>query len=262
MALFNDGPINQQQDLADYENGILDIANQEQIDLDGKSALAQREIAAQLLTLLLRQETRSPYTNWIDPQDLLRRRTGVSDVVVTSALQQWHAMRTLAAVYRDAYNNQINDRYLKKWQEYQDLEREAKAQFYATGVGLSGYWLPAPAAPSLTFEPGAGAGAQYFVATTWVNQAGQESAPSPQSQLSTAPGTQLAVTAAPAAPPYATFWNAYVGPAPTALALQNPTPLALGVTWIVPATLQTGVPPGSGQTPDWYVTDDHVMPRG
>lgn len=262
MALFNDGPINQQQDLANYENGILDLANNEQIDLDGKIALAQREIGTQILSLLLRQETRSPYTNWIDPQDILRRQIGVSDVVVTDPLQQWHAMRTLASVYRDAYNTQINDRYLKKWQEYQDLEQKAKGMLYQIGVGLSGYWLPMPAAPGLTFQPGTGASAQYFVQVTWVNQSAQESAPSQQSQISAPPGTQLAVTAPSAPPQYATGWNVYVGTAQAALSLQNPAPLALGVSWGMPGALVGGQSPGTGQTPDWYVTDDHVIPRG
>ncbi|HVT95401.1 MAG TPA: hypothetical protein VHD76_21295 [Bryobacteraceae bacterium] len=262
MALFNDGLINQQQDLANYENGILDVASAEQIDLDGKSALAQSEIGLQILALLLRRETRSPLLTWNCGQDTTRRQTGVNDVVVTDGLRQWHAMRTLAAVYRDAYNNQLNDRYMKKWQEYLKLEQDARDLLYETGIGLSTFWLPSPAAPVLTFVPGSGVSAQYFVQVTWVNQTGQESAPSQQSQLNTAPGTQLVITAPGNAPQYATGWNAYAGTSPGSMSLQNSTPLTLGAAWTMPGNLVTGQPSGAGQTPDRYVTDDHVLPRG
>ncbi len=168
MPLFNDGPINQDQDLANYENGILSMAAQEQIDLGGKIKLAQQDIGRQLLTVLLKQETRSPFTNWIDPQDMLRRQIGMGDVVVTDPLQQWHAMRTLSMVYRDAYSNQLNDRYEKKWQEYQALEQGAKELLYVIGVGVVGYPLPAPAAPALTFQPGTGPGGMFWAQVTWV----------------------------------------------------------------------------------------------
>lgn len=262
MALFNDGLINQQQDLANYENGILDVASAEQIDLDGKSTLAQGEIGLQILALLLRWETRNPNVTWNGGQDMARRQTGVSDVVVTDGLRQWHAMRTLAAVYRDAYNNQLNDRYMKKWQEYLELEKDARALLYGTGIGLSTFWLPSPAAPVLTFVPGTGASAQYFVQVTWVNQTGQESAPSQQSQLNTAPGTQLVIAAAENAPQYATGWNVYAGTSQGSISLQNSTLLTLGATWMMPGGLVAGQAPGAGQTPDWYVTNDHVLPRG
>lgn len=263
MALFTDGPINQDQDLATYENGILSIAAEEQIDLQGKINLAQGEIGTRLLALLLRQETRSPFTNWIDPQDMLRRQIGMGDVVVTDPLKQWHVLRTLALVYRDAYNNQLNDRYQKKWQEYAELEQDAKEMLYLIGVGLVGYPLPAPGAPAVSFQPGVGAGAQYFAQTTWVNQLGQESAPSIPVAVTTTPGTQILVAAA-AAPKYATGWNVYVGAAPGAGTLQNTAPVAIGQSWTpVNGVLgTTGPVPGAGQTPDYYVTNDRVLPRG
>ena len=45
MALFTDGPINLVIDLQNYENAILTVANTEQIDLAGKGALAQGDMA-------------------------------------------------------------------------------------------------------------------------------------------------------------------------------------------------------------------------
>ncbi len=263
MALFTDGPISQDQDLANYENGILNIAGEEQIDLQGKIALAQDEIGTRLLALLLRQETRSPFTNWIDPQDMLRRQIGMGDVVVTDPLKQWHVLRTLALVYRDAYNNQLNDRYQKKWQEYAQLEQDAKEMLYLIGVGLVGYPLPVPGAPAVSFQPGTGAGAQYFTQTTWVNQLGQESAASVPVPVTTTPGTQILVTPA-AAPQWATGWNVYVGTAPGASTLQNSAPNATGASWtpVGGVLATTGRLPGSGQVPDYYVSNDRVLPRG
>lgn len=262
MSLFNDGPINQDQDLAKYENGILALAAQEQIDLAGKINLAQQDIGRQLLSLLLKQETRSPFTNWIDPQDTLRRQIGMGDVVVTDPLQQWHAMRTMSMAYRDAYNNQLNDRYQKKWQEYQALEREAKDLLYVIGVGLVGYPLPAPAPPTLTFQPGTGPGGAFWAQVTWLNQLNQESAPGPAATIAITPGTELVATA-PAAPQFATGWNVYTGTLPTATVLQNATPNALGAVWTMAAGgLVAGNPPGTGQVPDYYVMDTHVSPRG
>lgn len=263
MALFNDGPINQQEDLANYENEILTLANTEQIDLDAKIALAQREIATRLLAVLLKQESRSLFSNWIDPQDMLRRRRGVSDVVVTDPLQQWHAMRTLAAVYRDAYNNQLNDRYRTKWQEYEQLGAEARQLLFDLGIGLASYWLPTPAPPIVTTTNGPGISAEYAVQVTWVNQNGQESAPSPPVTYSTQPGMQLVVTAPPLPPQYATGWNVYAGILPGGVTLQNSQSTALGTAWTMPSSgLAVGPPAGTGQLPDRYVVDLHVMPRG
>ena len=39
--------------------------------------------------------------------------------MVTRQLKRWHAVHTLEIVYRDAFNNQLNDRYQPKFLEYQ-----------------------------------------------------------------------------------------------------------------------------------------------
>ncbi len=262
MPLFTDGPISGDSDLAQYENGILALANEEQIDLIGKSALAQTEIGTRLLALLLRQETRSPFTNWIDPQDMLRRQIGMGDVVVTDPLKQWHVLKTLGLVYRDAYNNQLNDRYQKKWQEYSVLEQNAKEMLYLIGVGLAGYPLPAPGAPGLAEQPGGGPGGAYLFQTTWVNQLGQESAPGGLATVVTTPGVAITVTPT-AAPRFAAGWNVYAGSEPDGLGLQNAAPVALGQAWTMPiGGLASGRAAGTGQAPDYYVMNDRVLPRG
>jgi hypothetical protein len=262
MALFTDGPISLDTDLVQYENGILALAAEEQIDLTGKMALAQTEIGTRLLALLLRQETRSPFTNWIDPQDMLRREIGMGDVVVTDPLKQWHVLKTLALVYRDAYNNQLNDRYQKKWQEYSTLEQNAKEMVYLIGVGVVGYPLPVPGMPAVAEQPGTGPGGTFFFQTTWVNQLGQESTAGLLATAVTAPGVQITVTPTPA-PKFATGWNVYAGNGPQVCTLQNAAPRGLSEGWTAPGSgLVTGRAPGKGQTPDYYVMNDRVLPRG
>ena len=51
-------------------------------------------------------------------------------------MKRWHALHTLAIFYRDAYNNQLNDRYLAKWNEYLLLARGAQDVTTQYGIGL------------------------------------------------------------------------------------------------------------------------------
>jgi len=101
MALFTDGQLNAIIDLQNYENRILDVANAEGIDLAGKIALAQDDVAQELLMFLLK---RLPFAEspWL-ALPAVRQKIGVSDVVVTDPLRHWHAHKTLAFVYRDAF---------------------------------------------------------------------------------------------------------------------------------------------------------------
>src|SRR5258708_25146659 len=129
MPLFNDGPINNEQDLQNYETAVLNVAGVEEIDLGTKLVLAQDEIGTDLLAFLLRRGTVNAQPGWIGQSSMLRRKIGTGDIVVTPPLKRSHALLTLARVYRDAYNNQLNDRYKGKWQAYeQDAEVAEKKE--------------------------------------------------------------------------------------------------------------------------------------
>src|SRR5580692_4230156 len=172
MALFSDGPISDTADLQRYENAILNVATQESIDLGAKLMLAQQDLANELLLFLLRRSTLREYSlNF-------RRTQGVKDVVVTDPMRQWHVHRTLSLVYRDAYNNQLNDRYKAKWEEYEVLAKASEQTCFQIGVGLVVDPVPQAAAPTLSSVPGSGVGGTYYVAVTWVNGSKQEGAPS------------------------------------------------------------------------------------
>ena len=259
MALFTDGPINALIDLQNYENRILDVASAEGIDLAGKIALAQDEIANELLMFLLKRlpVAESPWLAQLGA----RQKIGLSDVVVTKPLRQWHAHKTLAFVYRDAYNNQLNDRYQGKWKEYEQLAKTSSQNYFQIGIGIVPGPIPKASGPILITIVGNGLASTYYVAVTWVNQAGQEGAASDVAQIATATGQQL--TIASVNPPVtATGWNVYIGAAPNALSLQNSTPVPIGSTWTLTGSTSQGTPPGDGQLPNWYLIDHHTMERG
>ncbi len=255
MALFTDGPINNMLDLQNHDNAILDVVSTESIDLDGKIALAQHEMATELTLFLLR---RLPQRDF---QTTVRRVVGVSDVVVTDQLRQWHAHKALALVYRDAYNNQLNARYQGKWTLYEQLTKQSLQNYLKIGVGLVANPIPKAAVPTLRAVTGRASGLTYYVSTTWVNQQGQEGSPSDIAQMSTLDGQQLVVTS-PSPPATVTAWNAYVGNSPDTLSLQNVNPIAAGVDWTEPGVLTQGVRPGDGQPPTWFLADQQLIERG
>src|SRR6185436_9710358 len=112
--LLTDGNPNADENLRVYESAILEVAHAEMIDLAVKLDLATEEIAQEVLDFLL------DHTG-ADPQAAGRRSIGAADVVVTRQVKRWHAVHTLEIVYRDAFNNQLNDRYRPKFLEYREL---------------------------------------------------------------------------------------------------------------------------------------------
>src|SRR6202044_85277 len=106
-------------------------------------SLATEEISEIVLNILL------DHTKVAFGGDATRRALGGSDVVVTRQLKRWHALYTLAIFYRDAYNDQLNDRYLGKWNEYLSLARGAKDTTTQYGIGLVTTPIPEAGTPLL-----------------------------------------------------------------------------------------------------------------
>ncbi len=255
MALFTDGLINAILDLQNSESSILTVANTAGIDLAGKMMLAQEDITSQLLLFLLRRWT-YPEAQWTQ-----RRSRGVTDVVVTAPLRQWHVHKTLALVFRDVYNSQINDRFLGKWNEYEQLAKLSADNYFHMGVGMVADPLRKPPPPQLSTVTGSGSAETYYVAATWVNAAGQESSPSDISQVSTSDGEQ--VTVAVADPPAsASGWNVYAGETPGTVSLQNESPIGINNSWTTTGPPTLGRQIGRGQQPTWFLVDNRVIERG
>lgn len=255
MALFSDGPISDAKDLQRYENAILNVASAERIDLGAKIMLAQQDLANEILLFLFRRSSLGDYLAGF------RRSRGVKDVVITDPMRQWHIHRALALIYRDAYNNQLNDRYEGKWAEYELLAKASARTYFQIGVGLVADPVPKAAAPMLASVAGTAAGGTFYVAVTWVNALGQEGAPSDFVPLSTSDGEQLVVTVG-TAPQNITSWNAYVGTSPGMLNLQNESPLGTSNSWTMTSALTAGRPLARGQEPTWFVVDHRVIERG
>ena len=255
--LLTDGCPNTTEDLRVYESSILDLSNQESINLDVKLRLATEEISEIVLNILL------DHTSVATGGDVLRRSLGVSDVVVTRQLKRWHALHALAIFYRDAYNNQLNDRYLAKWNEYQLLERGARETTLQYGIGLVTTPIPQAGTPVLNGAPGLLPATVYYVQITWVSATGAEGNPSKATAFEAPLASVVTVTNGSPAPAVATGFNVYMGLTDSTTTLQNSSPIAIGQTFNEASTgLVAGAPVGTGQSADLYITGGSVLRRG
>jgi hypothetical protein len=254
--LLTDGNPNDTVALTVYETEILSVAATEGINLDRKLTLATDEISEAVLQFLL------DHTRMVDPLPNQRRTIGVSDVVVSAQMKRWQALYTLAIVYRDAFNNQLNDRYLPKWREYQALAKDGAVRTFSYGIGIVSNPIPEAQAPSLGTATGLGEGGTFYVQVTWVGSTGAEGAPSPATALTVAVLNDLVVQAVNP-PAVATGFNVYIGTCASGTTLQNSSPLGIGETYTMPdAGLTVGVPVGTGQAADYYVTGGPMLRRG
>jgi hypothetical protein len=255
--LLTDGCPNTTEDLRVYESAILDVSSEEAINLDTKLRLATEEISEIVLNILLDN------TSIARGGDMTRRALGVSDVVVTRQLKRWHALYTLAIFYRDAYNNQLNDRYLAKWNEYVLLARGARDSTLQYGIGLVTAPIPEAGTPVLGSAPGLLPATVYYVQITWVSATGAEGNPGKATAFEAPVASLMTVTNGSNVPAVATAFNVYVGLTDCPLTLQNSSPIPIGDTFIEASTgLVAGVPAGMGQSPDLYITGGSILRRG
>src|SRR5947209_251653 len=246
--LLTDTPAIEIEDLADHETSILDTASTEGINLTVKIGLARDEVGLQM-------QSRFPQLGLVN--------IGLMNVVITPALRLWLIFHTLEIVYRDAFHNQLNDRYKAKWDEYKDLSSFASRLLFQIGIGTVVDPIPQADHPLLSLVPGLLAPAKYFVQVAWRNAIGEEGNPSETTALVVTNGSTLQVRAVNP-PPNAVSWNVYVGVKPDNLFLQNPTPLASTASWIAagPSLLASGAQPGAGQQPTFLSPGPRVLLRG
>ena len=257
MALFTDGPPSSIDDLSGQDAQLLGIAPVEGIDVSQKLSLAWGEIGLDLYSML----------NVCNASDRLFWRPPTPDlgaVVITPALHLWHTYRTLEMVYADAYNCQLNDRYAGKRDYFHERAAWARERLMEIGVGIVGLPLARAAKPTTAAVLPGGVPLPdgiYYAAMTWVNSNGEEGASSDAADVSLSGNSFSA--AAGAAPRNAVGWNVYAGTDPSALTLQNASPLALGQTWVQPSPLDTaGRTAGSGQSPSYVQAITRMIQRG
>src|SRR3974377_1349205 len=112
--LFTDGTPADSGTLQTYEAAILNVAAIEGIDLDAKLEIAAEQIGDELEIWF--KHTATSATNAYVP--FLWTPPPLDSVYVTPALRRWHAFQTLETVYRDAYYQELNNRFKGKWQMY------------------------------------------------------------------------------------------------------------------------------------------------
>ena len=259
MALFTDPGVVTLDDLLPFEATLGQVASSHGIDVNNKISIASNAIGDRLMLWLLNAGAS-------DPQWLTRRKIGLSTVVVTSALHRWICFESLARVFAEAYNLQLNTRYQGKWIEYQQQAQKASNLFFLTGVGIVYTPLPKPAQPLVSIQSGTVPAQTVFVQIAWVDSAGDESALSDATVPSIPDNSSLAVATAEgalAAPAAAAGWNVYAGTEAQNLSRQNLAPLAIGSTWdMPPSELIAGAEPINGQLPNFYVTLANEIRRG
>ncbi len=252
MAMFNDGAICTIEDLRVYEGSILDAASEEGIDVTVKLALSQREIGSEINRFLVAQ---TAVHNEIPTIDL-------TQVVVSEELRQWHALRTLALIFRDAHHNQLNDRYKAKWAEYEKQASLAATRYFEIGVGVVCNPTVRALAPILTSISGVAPPGIFEVRVAWLNALGQEGSLSDGTVFNTQDGS-VAVVDGRMQPGDGAAFNVYAGPLGGTVSKQNSTAVIRTQTWSSPATgFIAGLRPMGGQQPDFYLRKSRTSLRG
>lgn len=243
MGLFSDGPPATIDDLTMQDSYLLSVVGVEGINVTNKLQLAYNEIAIEITAIFNRESSIYAPVLGETPLDL-------AHLAVSPALQLWHTFKSLELVYRDAYFNQLSNRYQAKWQQFEQLANRYGRSFVDTGAGLVIDPLPMPGPPTVTAEPASQPGGTAYLTVTFVNAEAQESSPAVM-VTSTVTDGNVTVVGAPAGPSNAIGWNLYGGTAPSAMTLQNSAPLALGDTmqFVLPGNT-TGRAPGTGQSAD------------
>jgi hypothetical protein len=252
MALFTDQDVATIGDLKRYESAVLDLASSEGVDLSTKLHLAHIEVGLKVAGFVQDNVTRLRC-----PDDPL------NGVVVTDPLRHWSILHALSVLYRDLYSNQLNDRYLAKWQQYEKLAEAARSLFFEYGIGLATTPISRAGRPSLFMEASSTAlPLTYYVATSWVGDQAAEGMGSDMVTADLEAGKTIRVEAGSPVP-NAHSWNIYVGTSPFTLSLQNSTPLSPTSSWMLPVGgLISGRAPSQGQAADYIVRQRRLLRRG
>jgi hypothetical protein len=250
MSLFTDGAIADIEDLRGYDTQLLNVATVEGIDVTRKLSLAQEEIGVEVTGLLGRLTMAGQFN--APPE--------IGQVVVWQPLKLWHIFRSLEMVYGDAYNNQLNDRYSGRRDEYHEAARWAHDKVIEYGLGIAVDPVRRASAATVRVSKGSLADGTYYVAVAWMNAAGEEGASSAPVTIAVSGSSFAVETDLPAR---AKGWNVYSGTSPETMTLQNGTALAAGQSWVQPNSLSTtGRAAGDGQKATYILAVPRAIQRG
>lgn len=246
MPLFTDGTASEIGDLRAYDAAIAEVAAAEGVELKAKLEVAMQEIGLEIEEFLVRSANGA----W-----------GLSHVVVTPALKQWHVLHTLALIYGDVHQSHVNRRFEQKWKEYKVRARWAAETLFRVGVGLVEVPVPKAASPELRVASGDLAPGTYVVRTAWVNAAGEVGAASDAATIALAGRASILVrTANP--PPAAAGYHVYAGIAGESVSRQTDLPIDVDEEWSLSGALRNGPAVPTGQQPHRYIRNERVLRRG
>lgn len=242
MALFTDGPPASIEDLQAFDSAIFETSRTENISLPGKLDIAKQAIELELSVFLLRTARLE-----------VAGEAEISRVVVTPGLRRWHALRTLAEVYSDAYSSQLNDRYLGKWKSFRELSKETAELLMELGVGVVRNPVPKATSPTVRAKAGSGLTGTYVIRVCWRNAFGHTGAVSAPVILETSDGEvpEVSVGLAPAG---CIGWDVYIGASPDSTTRQNESPIHPASAWSPEGGVTTsGAGPSAGQSPEYFI---------
>jgi hypothetical protein len=260
MALFTDSDVVTLDDLLKFESSLIQVSSTHGIDIETKIRLAVDEIGDKILLCLLQAGAPG---QWTGTSEL-----GLGNVVVNSPLYRWICFNSLARVYAEAYNVQLNTRFQGKWTEYQQQASQASNLVMASGVGVVIYPLPKPELPIIALSQGAVSVPAIFAQVSWTGNQNQESAASPVAGaiLNGASGVEIKLSELDSdIPANASGWNVYAGTAQGSLTLQTENPIPLNQSWLMPASgtvIGNGRKPGFGQAADFNIGFSKRLQRG
>ena len=258
MALFTDSDVVTLDDRLKFESSLIQVSSTHGIDVETKIRLAVDEIGDKILLCFLQAGIPG---QWMGTTEL-----GLGNVVVSPPLYRWICFNSLARVYAEAYNVQLNTRFQGKWTEYQQQANQASNLVMASGIGVVTHPLPKPGLPSISVSQGTITAPAIFVQVSWTGNQDQESAPSPiaGAVLNGAAGVQIALPELGTdTPENASGWNVYAGTVQEQLTLQTEMPLRLDRLWQMPASgIAIGRKPGLGQSADLNITFSKRLQRG
>lgn len=258
MALFTDSDVVTLDDLLRFESSLISVSSTHGIDVETKIRLAFDEIGDKILLSLLQAGASQ---QWIGTTEL-----NLSNVFVSSSLYRWLCFNSLARVYSEAYNVQLNTRFQGKWTEYQQQANQAANLVMASGIGVVVRPLPKPALPTIAVSQGTNNSSAIFVQASWIGSDNHESAPSPIAASVLGGASSVSVFLSESGtnvPLHAVSWNLYASTVQDGLTLQNEAPLVLGTSWQMPASgLTNGRRPTAGQGPDLNVVFSKRLQRG
>ena len=100
MALFTDSDVVTLDDLLQFESSLIQVSSTHAIDVETKIRLAVDEIGDKILLCLVQAGVSGQWTG--------KAELGLGNVVVSSPLYRWICFNSLARVYAEAYNVQLN----------------------------------------------------------------------------------------------------------------------------------------------------------